>query len=309
MSLHNTIPSLAGEAVLSYLGNKAPAFLMYAGDFLSSPDVQLMAAHEVGAYFLLLLNSWQGDQPGCIPNNENWIRRIGRLTPQQWEESKEILLGKWPVLSESAFRYNPRLTKEAQKQQSNRELKSRAGLASAAKRAAAALSSVEEFNDAPRSKRLQSTAPKQKRNSISTPVASQVNGCSKTGQQEANLSVSVSSSLPSSLRSEGAAKAVPSHTSLVKGTCTPTLEEVQAYASAKEPSTPGALDEVPRFFNHYESNGWKVSGKTPMKKWQAAFDNWMSRRQQFQSHTGYTAATAPTRSSIAPRPTAPRSYS
>jgi uncharacterized protein YdaU (DUF1376 family) len=268
-----------------------------------------MATHEVGAYFLLLLYSWQGDRPGYIPNDEDWIRRITDLTPQQWQESRNILLGRWPVASDSDLRYNPRLVKEALKQQVNRELKSRAGQASAAKRAAAALSSVEEFNDAPRSRRRQLTAPKQKRNSISTPVASQVNGCSKTGQQETNLSVSISTSLPSSLRSEGAAEAGPSHTSLVKGVGIPTLEEVQAYASAKEASTPGALDEAPRFFNHFESNGWKVGGKTPMKKWQAAFNSWMLRRPQFQSHTGHTAATAPTRSSIAPRPTAPRSYS
>ena len=36
---------------------KSPAFQLYTGDFLSSPDVQLMEAHEVGAYCLLLFNS------------------------------------------------------------------------------------------------------------------------------------------------------------------------------------------------------------------------------------------------------------
>ena len=35
---------------------KAPAFIFYTGDFLSSPDVQLMEVHEVGAYCLLLFN-------------------------------------------------------------------------------------------------------------------------------------------------------------------------------------------------------------------------------------------------------------
>lgn len=33
--------------------------------------------------------------------------------------------------------------------------------------------------------------------------------------------------------------------------------------------------EAQKFFNYYESNGWKVGGKTPMKDWQAAARNWM----------------------------------
>jgi hypothetical protein len=33
--------------------------------------------------------------------------------------------------------------------------------------------------------------------------------------------------------------------------------------------------EAHKFFNHFESNGWKVGGKTPMKNWQAAARNWM----------------------------------
>ena len=47
---------------------KAPAFMFYTGDFLSSPDVQLMEVHEVGAYCLLLFNSWQSDRPGYLPD-------------------------------------------------------------------------------------------------------------------------------------------------------------------------------------------------------------------------------------------------
>ncbi len=27
--------------------------------------------------------------------------------------------------------------------------------------------------------------------------------------------------------------------------------------------------EAKKFFNHFESNGWKVGGKSPMKNWQA----------------------------------------
>lgn len=36
-----------------------------------------------------------------------------------------------------------------------------------------------------------------------------------------------------------------------------------------------------QFFDHYESNGWKV-GKSPMKNWQAACRKWKSRMNEFK---------------------------
>lgn len=35
--------------------------------------------------------------------------------------------------------------------------------------------------------------------------------------------------------------------------------------------------EAETFFDHFESNGWKVGGKAPMKNWQAAARNWCRR--------------------------------
>ncbi|SEL63126.1 hypothetical protein SAMN04488505_102719 [Chitinophaga rupis] len=34
--------------------------------------------------------------------------------------------------------------------------------------------------------------------------------------------------------------------------------------------------EAERFFSHYEANGWKQGGKTPITNWQAAAEKWMS---------------------------------
>jgi uncharacterized protein YdaU (DUF1376 family) len=99
---------------------KAPAFLFYAGDFLSSPDVQAMDTREVGAYLLLLLNAWQGDLPGHLPNNEDRLRRLTRLTVAEWEVSRELLLSKFPVADMGHTRYNPRMVTEAEKQAENR---------------------------------------------------------------------------------------------------------------------------------------------------------------------------------------------
>ena len=48
----------------------------------------------------------------------------------------------------------------------------------------------------------------------------------------------------------------------------PTLEEITRYIFEKK-----YVVDPDSFFNHYESNGWRV-GKNPMKNWQAAIRTW-----------------------------------
>lgn len=48
----------------------------------------------------------------------------------------------------------------------------------------------------------------------------------------------------------------------------PTKEEAIAYASEIGLETPD------NFFDYYESNGWKIGGKAPMKDWKAAMRRW-----------------------------------
>ncbi len=48
------------------------------------------------------------------------------------------------------------------------------------------------------------------------------------------------------------------------------LNDVLVYA--KEIGLP--VKEAEKFFDHYTSNGWKVSGKAPMKDWRASLRNW-----------------------------------
>lgn len=63
-------------------------------------------------------------------------------------------------------------------------------------------------------------------------------------------------------------------------------ELVTAYFAEKQwPSVEGQ-----KFFNHYESNGWLVGGKTPMRNWQAAARNWMLNSEKFNN--GQTKRTA-----------------
>ena len=57
----------------------------------------------------------------------------------------------------------------------------------------------------------------------------------------------------------------------------PSLESVKAffYQNGYPPL------EATKFYNHFSSNGWKVSGKTPMQNWQASSMNWMYRAVNF----------------------------
>ena len=43
-------------------------------------------------------------------------------------------------------------------------------------------------------------------------------------------------------------------------------------------------DDANSFFDHYESNGWKVGGKGAMKCWKAAVRNWMKRGKQYENN-------------------------
>lgn len=57
----------------------------------------------------------------------------------------------------------------------------------------------------------------------------------------------------------------------------PLLEEIKNYfTKSNYPSV-----EADKFYNHYESNGWLVGGKTPMKNWEASANNWILNSNKF----------------------------
>jgi len=60
----------------------------------------------------------------------------------------------------------------------------------------------------------------------------------------------------------------------------PPLEEVLIFFKEKE--LPEA--EAEKFYNYFQSNGWKVGGKAPMKDWNAAARNWISNITKFNGH-------------------------
>ena len=49
----------------------------------------------------------------------------------------------------------------------------------------------------------------------------------------------------------------------------PDVEEIRAYCAERHNSV-----DAEHFYDHYEANGWKIGGKSPMKDWRAAVRTW-----------------------------------
>lgn len=59
---------------------------LHIADYLA--DTGHLTATEHGAYMLLIMHYWQN---GRLPENEKLIARVGRMTPVQWEESRDVI--------------------------------------------------------------------------------------------------------------------------------------------------------------------------------------------------------------------------
>ena len=61
----------------------------------------------------------------------------------------------------------------------------------------------------------------------------------------------------------------------------PSLEEVRAYCLERKNNI-----DPEAFMDHYESNGWKIGGRSAMKDWKAAVRTWEKNSFQFNSRRG-----------------------
>ncbi|SHI28814.1 hypothetical protein SAMN05443429_1013 [Cruoricaptor ignavus] len=68
----------------------------------------------------------------------------------------------------------------------------------------------------------------------------------------------------------------------------PEFAEVQRFFAEKN----APPEEAEKFFNHYESNGWLVGGKSKMKNWNAAARNWLINVKKFSGTAPIVANTA-----------------
>lgn len=92
----------------------------------------------------------------------------------------------------------------------------------------------------------------------------------KTSGLRPDCSASASSSASTSASKKGGAGGEKAATT--KRFRPPTVEEVAVYCEERN----NGID-AEQFVDHYESNGWRVGGKAPMKNWQAAVRTWERR--------------------------------
>lgn len=67
----------------------------------------------------------------------------------------------------------------------------------------------------------------------------------------------------------------------IENTIPPGLPNVIAFFKEKKATEIDAQ----KFYNHFQSNGWLVGGKSKMKDWKAAARNWMLNSEKFKSKT------------------------
>jgi len=75
-------------------------------DFMSSPDVTMMTAEEIGTYFLLLQCAWLGGQDCTLPNDAERLAKLARVA-----KVSDIVLSKFQQDKDGRL-FNPRLTEE-----------------------------------------------------------------------------------------------------------------------------------------------------------------------------------------------------
>lgn len=263
---------------------KLPAIQFYPGDWHKDQGVQALDLMQRGAWFELLLMMHDSDERGVLLVNGTPMpdaviaRRLG-LDNQTANQILTTLLSYGVASRRTAdgALFCRRMVKDEKLRQVRTEAGRKGG-------------NPNLLNQKPKQK--PTTGVKQ----IPTPSTSFTTSIVERGA--ANAAAPAPTSEKPAKKPTKSQKAAPAP---------PTLAEVQAYAAEQHPG-PAAQAEAAAFHDHYQSNGWRVSGKTPMQDWPAAFRQWMRRRSQFQT-AGTTGTPPPTRARTAPKPADPNRWS
>jgi uncharacterized protein YdaU (DUF1376 family) len=94
---------------------------LYVSDYLA--DTMHLSAEQHGAYLLLLMVAWKSE--GRLPNDNEQLQAISRLTPAKWKASEAVLRAFFFVTPE--YWINNRLREELAKAVRNTEAKARSG--------------------------------------------------------------------------------------------------------------------------------------------------------------------------------------
>ncbi|SHJ40639.1 hypothetical protein SAMN02745146_3059 [Hymenobacter daecheongensis DSM 21074] len=273
---------------------KLPAIQFYPGDWHKDQGVQALDLAQRGAWFELLLMMHDSDERGVLlvngqPMPDTVIARRLGLDNQTANQILTTLLA-YGVASRrdtDGALFCRRMVKD----ENLRQVRTAAG-----KKGGNPLLLNQAANQTP------TTGDKQ----IPTPSFSS----SVTASIKERETADAAPPAPNVENSGEQAESKPAD-SRRKATVVPTLAEVQAYAAGQHPASADAQTEAAAFHDHYESNGWRVSGKTPMVDWRASFRGWMRRRPQFQTAGphGNGQAAPPARARTAPKSTDPTRWS
>lgn len=81
----------------------------------------------------------------------------------------------------------------------------------------------------------------------------------------------------------------------------PSLLDITTYMTDRGAAVRTASVEAEKFFDHFQSNGWKVGGRSPMKDWKAAVRQWLRRIGDFAPNGKHTPP-APRPATLTPDP-------
>ncbi|WP_210514943.1 hypothetical protein [Hymenobacter terricola] len=276
---------------------KLPAIQFYPGDWHKDQGVQALDLAHRGAWFELLLMMHDSDERGVllvngVPMPDAVIARRLGLDNQSANQILTTLLTYGVASRRDAD--GALFCRRMVKDENLRQIRSEAGKKGGNP---ALLNQTAKQNLTTEDKQNSTTGDKQ----IPTPSFSSSTSITSTKKERgaANAAAPALNSKKSVKKPADARK---------KSAAPPTLAEVQAFAAEQYPNIADAPAEAGAFCDHYESNGWRVSGKTPMANWRAAFRNWMRRRAQFQAAAGGQSP-APSRARTAPKPFDPTRWS
>ena len=112
---------------MSERGGRGPDTWMplYIGDYLA--DTLHLSAEQHGAYLMLLMAAWR--KGGALPDDDNQLSAIAKLSPQQWKKGKPVLAAFFNV--EGGFWRQKRLNAELAIAVESQQKKQAAGKAGA----------------------------------------------------------------------------------------------------------------------------------------------------------------------------------
>lgn len=109
-----------------------PWMQWYPAELLNSIDCQMMTGKEIGAYCLLMFQGWVQSPQGYLPNDDETLRKLAKMTPEEWGESRDTIMGKFEVEGDRII--HPRSRRDLEKLQADKVSAVESGKRGAAKR-------------------------------------------------------------------------------------------------------------------------------------------------------------------------------